>query len=167
MISDKLNDYINTHPRQCLWILVIGLIFIWQSAVAVLGLSLYLIVKKYLPFRWWMVLLIGVFIAIISTHCSHHTIVTLFHDGLISNAGFWRHLFDNDLCGAFVTLKLNYLFGYPLLVCGMLSTIDLIPDNPYEHEMSALHKQHNNLPEKKEKIYNCLLIVMKIMTALC
>lgn len=150
--SNKFDDYIDTHPRQCLLMLVFGLTFIWQSIVAVIGLGFFLLVKKYPPFRWWMALSIGAMIAMITFYFSSVTFVTLVHNGLNSNITFWRQLFNNEWLNALASLQLSYLLGYPILMAGVLSTIDLIPGSPYENEINALNQgQHNKLPEKSEK----------------
>src|SRR5579872_4432702 len=138
MVSDKFNDYINTHPRQCLWILVIGSVFVWQSVVAISGLILYLLVRKDPRLQWWALSAIGVILALITACFSGANFFILVHDGFRANVIFWQCLFAGDLLNAVLSIKLNYLIGFPILVSGILSTIDLIPGIPYEDEMSAL-----------------------------
>lgn len=150
--NNKFDDYIDAHPRKCLIMLVIGLIFIWQSMVAVIGLGLFMLIKNYPLFRWWMALSMGIVIAIMTFYFSNINFITLIHRGFNSNILFWQALFHNEWLNAWASLPSSTLIGYPMLMAGTLSTIDLIPSNPYEKEISALHQgQHNKLPEKNEK----------------
>ena len=139
MMNDRFSDYVNTHPRQCLWISLFGLVFLWQSLVAVIALCFYLIVKKS-TYPWWSLLAVGIITALAVSYFNHVSLIMVIHDGYQCNKAFWRALFSNSVMGAFATLKLKYLFGYSIFIVGLFSTIDLIPDNPYESEIEALHK---------------------------
>lgn len=151
-MNDKFNDYINTHPRQCLLMLVIGMTFIWQSMVAVIAICLYAVIKMYPPLRWWMILPVGVFLALVAVYCSGYHWGVFLHNGFKLNGIFWRYLLANDLVNALFSLNVNYLIGFPIIISGILCTIDLIQDNPHDGEVSALHKGKSSaLPEVSEK----------------
>lgn len=151
-MNDKINDYINTHPRQCLLMLVMLAVFVWQSAVAVLAICLYSLIKMYLPLRWWMTLTIGALLAFTAIYCADTHWVQFVREGFKLNRLFWHYLLVNDLVDAFSSLQLNYLIGFPLGIAGILSTIDLIPDNPHDNEVAALHKgQPSIAPEVSDK----------------
>ncbi len=151
-MNDKINDYINAHPRQCLLMLIMGIAFIWQSVVAVIAISLYALIKMYPPSRWWMVLMMGAILALTAIYCADSQWAQFLREGFNFNKVFWHYLLTNKLLYAFSSIQLNYLVGFSVWIAGILLTIDLIPDNPYNKEVTALHKgQSNSVPEVSEK----------------
>jgi len=142
---DRFSDYINSHPRESLRVLVIGLCFLWQSMVALIGAGLYLLLVKVYRLQWWVTLTIGLVLAACSVFFqqyylfSHINLIELIHQGWILNVIFWNDLITGRV-GAVLSKELNYVLGFPLLLAGILSVIDLIPTNPHEKAVKALQK---------------------------
>lgn len=166
--KNRFDEYINAHPRQSLQLLVIALCLIWQSPVCVLGVALYLILAKLCRLPWWGVLIMGLFVAaiimLIDAYYASH-LVNLYDYlaiGFALNKIFWKKLITCHGSCAFAYLyqyATSYLFGLPLLFAGILSTIDLIQDNPHQKIIQALHKgKHvNDQKELTDKKVESLL----------
>lgn len=162
MNSDKFDNYINTHPREALRFLVVGFFLIWQTIPAIFGVVFYLVLKRFFHLEWWITLSLGIITAIIVVSfqqyfsISHFNIVKYVNEGFSLNLSFWRHVIaegGNNTFSFFYHNQLHYIFGFPLLISGILSTINLIPSNPHENSMLALKKgEHENvMPELSTK----------------
>lgn len=165
MLEDKINDYINTHPKQMLQLCIIGVCLLWQSVVAILGLILYLILVKYLRLKWWQLLITGIAIATISIFFEQFyfdariDLIKFIQYGFYLNRVFWAHLFKSNVLDAFLFLGengLNYIIGLPLLLTGILGTIDLINSNPFEKALKSLQKgiTHEDIHELPKATIN-------------
>jgi type IV secretory pathway TraG/TraD family ATPase VirD4 len=151
MMEDKINQYIHTHPRQSLQILLMGIFLIWQSAVAVLGLIFYLILSQYYRLVWWQTLLMGVVVAMAAMFFQRYYFNTnfaeFFHQGFSLNILMWKVFFRTGVKSAALfifTWMWNYTIGFPLLMAGILDLINLIPENSHQHAMNALKKGINS-----------------------
>lgn len=144
-MSDKFNDYINTHPRECLSLLVIGLCLIWQSEVAILGLVIYhLYIRVFHAPRW---ILFGLGIGMLADAALfqdvHPTFVELIRHGFSLNWKFWALMRQQEIYDAFSFILHNeiiYLISFPIFVASLLSLIEMIANNPHEKTMKALQK---------------------------
>lgn len=163
--SDKLNDYINAHPRESLSLLFIGICLLWQSVAAVLGLVLYVILIRRLEVSRWVLLAVGTILALAAAYFSiansplHLTFPLFVKQGFHLNFQFWRLIFHNRIEAAFVfLLKYEFLYtvGFPLFMASVLGVIDLIVNNPHEKMMKALQKGRysDGIEEVKEKTIN-------------
>lgn len=155
--SDKFNDYVNSHPRECLTMVVIGLCLIWQSAVAVSGLLLYLIYSRALNGPRLPLLAAGVMTAV-AGYCmqqAHPALIEFIKDGFSLNAYFWKLLVRQRQYDAFLFMLKDesiYVASCSVLVAGLLSVIGHIPDSPHQKTMKALHEGiHPDEQELSEK----------------
>lgn len=164
-MEDKINGYIDTHPRESLCFLVVGLCFAWQSEVAILALIVYFLFIHLLKGSRWLLFSTGIIVAAFAIYFQprysllHPKFADLIHQGFRYNFIFLKLLFQNRIGDAFVFLyryEFNYAIGFPLLIAGVLSILDLISDNPHENSMNALRKGTNldNLVEVKGKVLN-------------
>lgn len=148
MLSDKFDDYVNSHPRECLFFVVMLASFTWQSIAAVIAIVVYLSLRNSREYLLWL-MFPGVLLAIVVLHFSGNNLAGFVHDGFIYNKLFWHDLIKNDPADAFFSLSLLYVIGTPLFITSVFSLIKLIPSNPHENAMSALHKGELNPMKEK------------------
>ncbi len=159
--DDKLNDYINKHPRESLFIVVMVLCLVWQSLVAVLALAIFIIFTRIVNVPRWALVSAGLLVALVVVllQLNQLTTVEFLQQGFRYNFHFWKLLFQHQSSAAFSFL-LHYEFiysaGFSLLIAGMLSVIDLIANNPHEKIMKDMQKgvHPDDLVEIKEKVVN-------------
>ncbi len=169
--SDKFSAYINSHPQESLRFLVVGLGLLWQSVVAILGVGLYLLLARVYRLPWWATLSISLVLAICSVFfqqyypTSHFDLIELVSQGWRFNVTFWDHLMAGRIGPGIYFLwehEFNYLLGFPLLLSGVLSVIDMIPSNPHEKAVKDLQKgSHEDLPEISDKAVEVALTKLK------
>ncbi|MHB1949748.1 MAG: type IV secretory system conjugative DNA transfer family protein [Gammaproteobacteria bacterium] len=140
---NKLDEFIDSHPRYALRILLIGFFLVWQSVVCLLGVCTYLVMIKCCRVQWWIPVVLGVIIPTFSIYFSmfHVDLVQFVLNGFKLNVTLCELLFSNhsgDFFNFLYEYEFNYLLGFPLLVAGGLSLIDLIPNNPHKLAMTAL-----------------------------
>lgn len=156
---DKINDYINTHPKECLRLLLIVVSFVWQSIAAILGITVYFIFKRLFKFKWWQTLSLGLVIAGISFAFQDNNFLSpnfanYIHQGWMANVAFWKQLFSKGIVEGIYSLNMNYVMGLPILFAGILNLIDLIPTNPHEKTLKELKEgvQSDTLEVSDKKI---------------
>lgn len=162
MMNDKINAYINTHPREMLQFLVVGISLFWQSIAAIIGIILYLFLSRFLRLQWWLTLSTGLVISLMAVflkqHYFHISFAEFVHEGFRLNMAFWKILCVSGFTKAAMFLfhgVSNYVIGFPLLIVGLLDALNLIPENPHQKVMKALQKgtYSDVLPEvSNEKI---------------
>lgn len=147
MNSDKLNDYINAHPRESLSLVFIGICLLWQSVAAILGLTIYVIFIKRLEVSRWVILSVGIMLALAAIYfginSSYQEIPLFIKQGFHLNYYSWRLLSQNRQEAFFRFIwndEFLYILGFPCLIAGVLSILDLINNNPHEKMMKALQK---------------------------
>jgi len=136
--NDRLNDYIDGHPRECLMILAMILGFIWQSIPTLLAFTIYMIYLKVIKAPRWSLIAVGIFAGLIAI-LFHLSIVKGFH----LNKAFWGLLIENKVveAGYFIlTDNVAYVLCFPIIMAGILSLIDLIKGNPHEKPMKELQE---------------------------
>ena len=143
--SHKIDDYIQAHPRETLWFVIIAVFFVWQSLVAILGIILYGLLSRYLRLEWWIVLLMGVVMAVMAVLLQKYywgmPVTKFIHEGLRLNEAFWGQWYRNGFGRAFVFYyhnAVNYIAGFPLLIASILDMVNLIPNNPHRAAMQDL-----------------------------
>ena len=151
MNENRLDDYIQAHPRESLRIVTIGIFVLWQSAVAFLGILCYFLISKCFRLSWWITLTAGVLTALSAVlfqqYYLHINFIEFIHAGFIINITFWKHLFASGFSSAisyYCYSAFNYLVGFPLLMAGMLEVINLIPSSPHQSIMQALHNGNDS-----------------------
>lgn len=157
--NDRINDYINSHLRECLFFLVIGISFVWQSGSTILALLIYVLFTKINGSRLLLfgTGLIAALLAIYYENTNTDTIKFLVN-GFHLNFYFWSLLFQNKVIDAFVFMcryEFIYILGCPLLLAGIVSFIDLISNSPHEKMMKALQKGIH--PDDRVEVKNYIL----------
>jgi len=157
--SDKFNDYVNSHPRECLCLLVIGLCLIWQSAVAILALTIFILwVRAFqVPRVFLLGFGIGMLIETALFQETYPTFVDLIKNGFTLNWQFWVLMSHQKIVQAFSFMMNNefiYIVGFTSFVAFLLSAIDMIANNPHEKTMKALQKglHPDDIEEVSEKV---------------
>jgi hypothetical protein len=162
-MNNKKDDFIASHPRESLQLLCLGICAIWLTPIAILGCILYLICVRVVRIDWWKVLLAGVGIAICSLYAvfKYYELKDfgdLFHTGFLLNLLLWKSLLVNGFLSSFYVLVDDtgyYVIGFSLLLAGILSTIELIPNGAHEKELMAINKARGreglNIRKEKEK----------------
>lgn len=154
--EDRLNNYISSHPKESLQLLLVGLALIWMSSVAVIGLILYVILTRILKSPWWATLGAGFSIAMMTI------LVSKYMDGVepkayllygfTLNKYFWKLMFtkpDFSIVGYLYHYTVTYMIGFPMLFAGIFSTIELISESPHKSTIDAIQKG-KHYQEKKE-----------------
>lgn len=156
--NNKFDEFINNNPKESLQLVLTIICLVWQTPVGVLGGLIYLVISKILKMKWWILLSLGVVFALGSLAYYAHTAkgVLSFNSyiayGFLINKIFWKKAVT---CHGWCSIQflyrydLIYLAGLPLLLAGLLSSIDLIQDDPHKKTIKALQRgEHVN--EKKE-----------------
>ena len=129
MMNDKFYDYINTHPRESLFLAIVIASLIWQSVAALIGIVLYLLLVRVFRVPWWLILGTGIVIAAGAVFFQQYYLfsqVNVFEfvfKGFELNITFLKCLFRNGVGDAFSFLchrAENYVIGFPLMIAGML-----------------------------------------------
>lgn len=139
MLSERIDNYINSYPKECLRILVILLASLWQTPVVVVGIVLYVTLRKRFNLNWLIIAVTCVVFAVLMLfdfHDAHQLILAGWHLNQIA----WHGLMHDYFLEFLSSEQVKFLIGFSLLFAGILSLIDLIPDSPYKKEMRALQK---------------------------
>src|SRR5580704_8451043 len=122
--EDKINDYINSHPRESLMCVMFALMLIWQTIPALIALVLYVVLIRLIQVNRWVVLVAAVLIAMEAIYLSQsHVSVNAFKAylkfGFKENKLIWRFLFANQPLAALsyaIHYHYLYLLGSPLFM---------------------------------------------------
>jgi conjugal transfer pilus assembly protein TraD len=154
--EDRFNQYISTHPKESLQLLTIGLCLFWISGVAILGLIVYFILSKIIKCDWWIILVLGAASALTMVLMSRYfngiEPKLYLMSGFTLNKYFWKLIFTKTAFSALDYLwnyGNTYLIGFPLLLAGILSTIDQFKESPHKTTIDAI-KKGEHYQEKKE-----------------
>lgn len=161
--QNKFDDFINAYPRQSLQLLLVAVCLIWQSVACVAGIILYILFFKMGRIEWWLLLITGLLFAVIIAIADSYPALSAFNfneylvHGFDVNKDFWKKIINGKGWVAWFYLYQQgsvYLFGIPLLVAGLLSTTDLIKDNPHQRVIQALQEgrfinDKEELPQKR------------------
>jgi hypothetical protein len=75
MNDNKIDEFIRSYPRETLQVLVIAFFIAWQSVPAIIGILLYVILKKCCELPWWLTLPMGLVVSmaavLLQTYCQH------------------------------------------------------------------------------------------------
>lgn len=146
-LENRFNAYIQANPRQTLQMVLTLICFVWVSPACVLGIILYFLFSKIAKVKWWVTLIVGVFLALFISVINMNqsvrdlNLVMFVADGFRLNSGFWKMLINHSGLSATNYLfqyMLSYLIAIPLLFAGVLSLIDLIKDSPHRRMIDAL-----------------------------
>lgn len=154
--ENRFDQFIKTHPKESFQILVIGVCFLWMSPVALLGLILYVILTKMMKYPWWMTLGLGSILAVIAILITMYReaigIESYLINGFTLNKYFWKLFLTKSDFHALAYLNdyaYSYILGFPLLVAGILSMVELINESPHKSIINAIQKGEH-YQEKKE-----------------
>src|SRR5437868_6950326 len=101
--ADRLNDYINSHPRECLFLLVISIGLIMQSVVVMLALLIFVLHVKVLHAKSWSLCLAGMGL-LVNTFFIQHAYLDMtgfIKHGIVLNWKFWNLLYHQHAWDAF------------------------------------------------------------------
>lgn len=93
MQNNKLDDFIQAHPRATLRFIVLGIFLVWQSVPTVLGLIVYLLLRRQVPA--WIVMLLDIVTAMMAIlfQCGiHFNLGRFISEGFHCNILFWKSL---------------------------------------------------------------------------
>lgn len=148
--EDRFNAYIKANPRQSLHMVLFAVCLVWMTPVCVLGLVLYILLSKIARVQWWLSLMAGFCMAliIVMTDLKYSArdinFAEFMKEGFTWNYGFWKLMITcSGSCAIKFLLKymMLYVAGFPLLLAGLLSAVDLIQDNPHRRIIDALQKR--------------------------
>ena len=75
MHQNKIDEYISTHPKECLSLLFIGIFIVWQTFACFLGLLLFILIKKYL-LPLWFTIIITIIMMVLDIYFSQMTLLS-------------------------------------------------------------------------------------------
>ncbi|OGT44028.1 MAG: hypothetical protein A3F13_06800 [Gammaproteobacteria bacterium RIFCSPHIGHO2_12_FULL_40_19] len=146
--QNPFDEFIKNHPRESLQLLVMGLLLIWLTPVGVVAIILYVVLAKLCKARWWVVLGVGMIIAIpvigIEALYSHTFNLNKYMvAGFQVNKTCWKLMIAGHQPYAFSYFYhhgMNYLLGMPVLLAGVLSSIELMQESPHQKVIDALQR---------------------------
>jgi len=154
----QLNDYINSHPRECLFLLVIVICLIWQGMVAILALVIFYVYSRVLKIPLWSLCLVGIALVVNTAiiQNTHFAFTPFLKHGFVLNYQFLKMLYQQQSYDAFLFLIQNesiYIIGFTVFVAGLLGVIELIPTSPHKKTMKALQEgiYADNMQEISDK----------------
>jgi len=158
--DNRINQFIENNPKQSLQLLFIAICLVWMSGAALFGLVLYLIFSRVFTLQWWITLAIGALFALEAIFLNTGngiSIKSYLLNGFTVNLGFWKLVFiKTDFTPILYLLHYagSYLFGFPVLIAGIFSMIDLIAENPHKPVIDAIQKgehyqERTELSERK------------------
>ena len=62
--QNKFDEFIKNHPRESLLMLLMGLVSVWLTPVGIFAIALYVVLSRICHVRWWVILGIGMLIAV-------------------------------------------------------------------------------------------------------
>ncbi|WP_218813552.1 type IV secretory system conjugative DNA transfer family protein [Rickettsiella endosymbiont of Dermanyssus gallinae] len=137
------------HPREIIQWLLIALCCLWQSLVALLGLLLFLILIRVFRYSVWLILLVGIVLALASSFFiewqSHFSLsfFELMHACFEQNLTFWKIVFSRGFSAAlrFIYQQgIDYALGFPFLFAGLFGMTEWIPNSTHEWELKAIQR---------------------------
>lgn len=145
---NPFDDYINTHPKESITLLIIILSLVWQSVPSVIGFGLYLIFIRGLKMPWWVMGIASAVVIAVTVYfnryqLAHMGITGVLGEGFRINGGFWKYLVTGNGHDAIYYLYregLSYLIGIPFLIATILSVIDLYQHSPHINTMNDLQQ---------------------------
>ena len=166
---NAFDEYIKSHPRESLQLLLMAIGMIWFTPVGVLAIALFVVLSKICKVRWWAVLGVGVLISLSIIAIDGYRSSAQFNLSHYLNYGFrinvtcWKMLFAGHQVDAFNLLYqygMGYLFGMSPLLAGALCAVELIQDSPHQKAMTALQKGEH-LHVRKELVDRKLELALK------
>lgn len=147
ILGNRLDNYVDAHPKECLRILVLFLGSIWQTPIIIASLVLYWLCVIRLTIRREIIFIIGTIFPILLILWIGN-FQQVFISGWISNKAFWHALLSGHYGELFDSIRINLISSFPPFFTAILRAIDLIPDKPYQNEMRALQNgKHILTPE--------------------
>lgn len=160
--SDQINDYINSHPRECLWLVILVLGFAWQSVAMLMAVVLYVFLCRLYKCPRLLLLGIGGVMALTVAWIqrSDATFVRFLLKGFHLNYLFWWLVNDHYYKAAFNVVfhdEFYYIIAFPYLIVFLLSLIDSINKNPHDDLMKKLQRgidpnDKAEVPDKKIEV---------------
>lgn len=144
-LGDKINDYINSNPRESLFIAVILVSLFIQTVVALVGVILYVIYQRWLKWPWWGLLTVGALLTSFGLLLGEFqpNLKWIIHHAFLINKAYWVTL---NQYGIYDSMRLLLKYAIPYVVCfspllaGVLSVINFIGKSPYNEAKDLLKK---------------------------
>lgn len=159
---NKFDEFIDNYPRESLQLGLVLACFIWLTPVSLLSGMMYLLLSKIFKVRWWVMLSIGVLIALELVgvriyQSGHFDLHRYIREGFAVNKLIWRALLRHQGAYAFHVLMkygMDYMISLPVLFAGILNLCDLMKDNPHKKMIDALQRgehihHHKELSDKQ------------------
>ncbi|HSW69998.1 MAG TPA: TraM recognition domain-containing protein [Gammaproteobacteria bacterium] len=138
MLSERFDDYVNAHPKECLRVLVIIVSGIWQTPIMIVSLLCWIGARRFTVSRE-IILIIGItFPAVFILWIGDFNQILL--SGWQFNKNFWQSLIFGNYWQILNSIKITFILGLSPFFTAVLSVIDLMPNQPYQNEMQALKK---------------------------
>jgi hypothetical protein len=127
-MSMQGNSFLH-RPREAMQCLLIGICFVWQWYVGLLGLSLFLILVRGLSYPAWQIFLMGILLVVFSVLLIELqapltlSFFEIIHLGFVSHFVFWKTFFYQGLKAAFIVVlsAIVLLFiGVSVIVCWLI-----------------------------------------------
>lgn len=152
--QDRFDAYIDAHPRESLFMAVIAVSVVWNTAVGLLALLIYVLAVWVAKIDWWYLLGFGIVCLLcgLLAHGLYWDVSIIIGNGWYINKNFWLYLYYDMPHHGF-----RYLFahGWVYMVCvspllaGVFSVIGCIPGHPFNQAKKSLQKGEL-LTRKKE-----------------
>jgi len=150
-----IDDWIDAHPCQAAQLFLITVSSIWFFPVAVLGMILYIVLRRICKVHWLAVIGAGVLIAVVIVMIdiwqalADFNLVQYLHDGFKVNGLLCKLIMTGKQSSAihvFYQQGTGYFLGMSVLLAGILSVMELIGNHAHQEAMEAIRKgEHLNV----------------------
>lgn len=140
-ISDRVNHYINTHPRECLFTVFIVAALILQVVPLLLGIVIFLLFLRKNKLYPLLVLTVGAVLLVIEITLRQKSFngYALIQALFLHNKILFQHLFSSDFKSVLNDLQQQRI-SLTFIFAGILGLIDLIPQPPHAKALKALQE---------------------------
>jgi hypothetical protein len=94
MNQNKIDDFIGANPKVCLSVLFIVFFITWQTLACMLGILVFILLKKY-PLPLWIIILLSLVLIGFELYFSQTSFALLIKNGFYFNGKFLENLLIN------------------------------------------------------------------------
>jgi hypothetical protein len=143
------HDFIRTHPRESLQLVILGLCFLWQLALAILTIFFYWLLLKLFRLQWWIAICMGILLLAIIVLANHFyltdqlSLSAFLKYGIRLHFLFWKHYVMDGVTDGFYFMyqtECNYLIAFALIAAGVIGGVDHLFRSPHQDEIEALQR---------------------------
>ena len=149
---NKIDDFINANPKICLSLLFIAFLMAWQTLACLLGILVFIFLKKH-PFPIWFIILLSLVLIGFELFFSQISFALFIKNGFYFNGKFLHNLLSNNYATAwkiFSEQLFVHTFCLPFLIAQGLNAIGLIQNPPHAEALKSL--QRGQLNTKREEL---------------